>query len=99
MDFMMSMVRIMVIFYMVRMIFSAFSRRKNGRAEVEKEKDAAHINRVTEEQQEKTAIETVYDKVCDVYLPKDKAYQVVEQEGTQYFCSWDCRQQYIHQKN
>lgn len=41
------------------------------------------------------AIEMVYDEVCEVYVPKKKAYQVVEEDKTHYFCSWECRQKYI----
>ena len=40
----------------------------------------------------------VKDEVCEAYLQREKAYQVVEDDKTHYFCSWECRQKYIEEK-
>ena len=41
-------------------------------------------------------IEMVKDAYCDKYVQKNKAFQIVDHEGSaHYFCSWDCRQKYI----
>lgn len=43
--------------------------------------------------------ELVYDEICEMYLPKKEAYQIIEKEGPKYFSSWECREQYIKEKN
>lgn len=41
-------------------------------------------------------VEVVKDECCGAYVPKDKAYQIVDEDGnTHYFCGWDCRQKYM----
>lgn len=50
----------------------------------------------TMEKEEKAAsIEIVQDIVCGNDVPKHKAYQVIRDNGTHYFCSWNCRQKFI----
>lgn len=43
--------------------------------------------------------ELVYDEICEMYLPRKEAYQLIEKEGPKYFSSWECREQYIKEKN
>ncbi len=43
--------------------------------------------------------ELVYDEICEMHLPKKEAYQLIEKEGPKYFSSWECREQYIKEKN
>lgn len=64
-------------------------RKVNG---LEKNEDLAKEIRT----QSESIIEVVKDAYCEAYIPKEKAYQVIDEDGTvHYFCSWDCRQKYI----
>ncbi len=55
--------------------------------------------KVEKAKQEANMLEMVKDEVCGTYLQKEKAYQVIENNKTQYFCSWECRQNHIQAKN
>ncbi|AOT69379.1 hypothetical protein [Geosporobacter ferrireducens] len=41
-------------------------------------------------------VEMVEDEYCNVYIPEDKAYPVIDVHGkTHYFCSLECREKYL----
>lgn len=65
------------------------------------QEDLKKINEKQMESQEEKVpvIETVIDPICNQEIDKDKAYVVVEEKDRKYFCSWDCRQKYIKDKN
>ncbi|MBS4536431.1 hypothetical protein GOQ29_12460 [Clostridium sp. D2Q-14] len=44
-------------------------------------------------------VEKVTDPICNSSIEKEKSYIIVEDEGNKYFCSWECRQRYLEQKN
>lgn len=44
-------------------------------------------------------VEKVIDPICNTSIEKEKSYIIVEDEENKYFCSWDCRQKYLSQKN
>lgn len=44
------------------------------------------------------AFEAVTDENCGMLVPKNEAYIVMGEDGPRYFCSWDCRQEYIAKK-
>jgi len=43
--------------------------------------------------------EYVTDPICNKEVDKENAYIVVEEDENKYFCSWDCRAEYINRKN
>jgi ribosomal protein L24E len=48
--------------------------------------------------QSEKIVEMIEDAYCGAYIPKEKAYQVIDEDDTvHYFCSWDCRQKYIQE--
>lgn len=55
------------------------------------------MNRETVEKEGTAPIEIVRDLVCGNDVPKHKAYQVIRDNKTHYFCSWNCRQKFIAQ--
>ena len=54
-------------------------------------------NRFPEANIKETAIDMVLDEVCNTYVPKNKAFQVVRDNTTHYFCSWECRERFIQE--
>jgi len=71
---------------------AADAAKQNGKSDFEREK----LN--SEKMEAQHAIEMVQDSYCNKYVQKEKAFQVVNNEGiTHYFCSWDCRQKYIEE--
>ncbi|MBS4538313.1 hypothetical protein GOQ27_07545 [Clostridium sp. D2Q-11] len=65
----------------------------------EKLKERQKREQEVEEKEEPIVIETVMDPVCNTEIEKDNAYVIVEDTDRKYFCSWDCRQKYINEKN
>lgn len=53
------------------------------------------VTTIPEENRKEIAIDMVCDEVCQKYVEKTKAYQVVDEDKTHYFCSWECREKYI----
>jgi YHS domain-containing protein len=91
---------IVVLYMVVSRIFGRIlqtrvkpSTKKESRVdELEKKIDLAEEIRSEEER----IVEMVMDECCGAYIPKDKAYQIVDEDGhTHYFCGWDCRQKYV----
>lgn len=76
-------------------ILSGIRRDKAKAMEEEMNKEAS-IQK--EEIDKAAAIEMVEDIHCGTFVPKHKAFQVVEEEKIHYFCSWECRQNYIDSK-
>ncbi len=95
-------VRLFIIFFTIRIFLNSIFRRVIMRKQVYNQKninDLEDARIFSEENINEDAVDMVYDQVCELYLPKAKAYQVVEEEETQYFCSWECRQHYIEARN
>ncbi len=77
---------------MIRTVDRVNKEKKNAYKYQEKEKTA--------KSEEPEPIEMVKDLICGKYVQKEKAFQTLDnQHQTLYFCSWDCRQKYIENKN
>lgn len=89
--------RFFIIFFTIRTVFNIiFVAKPFNRQKFESNTEGApDLNEKLVEKE--AAIDMVFDEMCEVYLPKTKAYQVVEDDRTHYFCSWECRQKYIDQ--
>lgn len=86
--------RFFLIFFAVRTVFNIiFRARLINRQKVEVNKNVEE--KFSEPVEKEAAIDMVYDEICGTYVAKSKAYQVVEDDKTHYFCSWECRQKYI----
>jgi len=95
-------VRLFIIFFTIRIFLNSIFKGVIIRKQVYNQKsvnDLEDSRRFSEEDISKGAVDMVYDQVCQLYLPKTKAYQVVEEEETRYFCSWECRQHYIETRD
>jgi YHS domain-containing protein len=77
----------------IRIIFALINRKKIAeRLEEVRNSEVAQTAQVEE-------IEYVTDPICDCKVDKDNAYIILEEDEKKYFCSWDCRQEYIDKKN
>ena len=98
MDFVFQILRVIMIYILLKRIMWIFLRVV--------QKSSASLFRREEKVDEETPIdhvveikpiETVITQCCEKVLNKNKAYQVVTKDDTaHYFCSWDCRQKFIH---
>ncbi|SCY32403.1 hypothetical protein [Alkaliphilus peptidifermentans] len=89
--------RFLLIFFTVKTVLNMlFKIRPANREKIEESK--IENDKETEIQEEKVE-DMVFDEICQAYVVKSKAYQVVMDDGdTHYFCSWDCRQKHIDSK-
>ncbi len=37
----------------------------------------------------------VYDEICDKEIEKSKAYHMIRDGKSHYFCSWECREKFL----
>lgn len=105
MDIFIRIINLYFIFILGRFILNVFIAFKMN-SKISKEKDIDKSNyrnswheRVDNIKKETNMLEMVKDEVCGTYLEREKAYQLVEDERTLYFCSWACRKKYIDEKN
>ena len=103
MDILIRAIHLYFIFMLGRFILNLYiGSKKVSKANKNKEEDNQNINnwheRVKKIKKELNMLEMVKDEVCEAYLQREKAYQVVEDDKTHYFCSWECRQKYIEEK-
>lgn len=99
MEFLFSAFEMLIIYIVLSNIIRIGYALANRRKIEEKLKEKHQEQQELEEKIEQPVIEKVIDPVCGCEIEKDKAYIVVEKDERKYFCSWDCRQKYIKQKN
>lgn len=87
--------RFFLIFYALRIVFTIIFRTRLMKRQKNQANSIESTDKFPEAIEKETAIDMVYDEICQVYVPKSKAYQIVEDDKTHYFCSWECRQKYI----
>ncbi|SDK67681.1 hypothetical protein SAMN05660472_01744 [Natronincola ferrireducens] len=98
MDLITSMFRFFLVFWIVRVILNTILTLRFRKRQTEETIDP--IKKFPEEDQKEVAVEMVFDQICQIYVPKTKAYQIVEGDIIHYFCSWECRQNCIeHMKS
>lgn len=51
--------------------------------------------RILEGQIKEEVKDLVTDPVCHAEVEKTKAYHVIRNDGSHYFCSWDCREKFL----
>lgn len=85
----------------IRIIFALVNRKKIAARleEVKKEQNSQIGNLEVDEKLQVEEIEYVTDPICKEKVDKDNAYIILEEDEKKYFCSWDCRQEYIDRKN
>lgn len=54
------------------------------------------IEKKTQEAPKTQTITLVTDEICQKQVNKEEAYRVVVDEKEHYFCSWECREAFIH---
>ena len=92
MNFLIMMIFLRVLFTImstVRMVF-----RTKNRTKIDTTPPSPFLEAIGESQ----VSQTVMDEHCGVAVPKNEAYMIMEDEGPRYFCSWECRQDYIAKK-
>ncbi|MCC5911815.1 MAG: hypothetical protein JJT76_15445 [Clostridiaceae bacterium] len=89
--------RFYLIYSLVKVVFRFIFTAKSGKSakKHQEEFDLNNIKKFSEEDKKEVAIDMVFDKICEVYVPQTKAYEIVEDDGIHYFCSWECRQKHI----
>ncbi|SET37279.1 MYM-type Zinc finger with FCS sequence motif-containing protein [Natronincola peptidivorans] len=96
MELITSFFRFFLIFFAIRTVLNILFKVKLGKKQkIEADIDTVQSFSKVEEKEKEVAIDMVFDTICETYVPKPKAYQVVEDDRTHYFCSWECRQKYI----
>jgi len=96
MDIVLNFIKFYLIFLAVKIFINSLFRVKVVKPQVV-EAEAKTANRFPEANIKETAIDMVLDSVCNTYVPKNKAYQVVRDNETHYFCSWECRERFIQE--
>lgn len=88
---------IFIIFMVINNIANLFKRSIKHSKSINKDNDISRGNKeVNEEEIQKyEEIEMVMDSCCNMYIAKNKAYQLATDNNIHYFCSWDCRQKFI----
>lgn len=98
MDLVLNFIRFYLIFLAVKVfINSLFKIKVVTPREVEEEVNQSSTDRFPEANIKEVAVEMVLDEICNTYVPKNKAYQVVRDDATHYFCSWECREKFIEE--
>ncbi len=96
MDLVLSFVRFYLIFLAVKIFINTLFRIKVVKPRVvEEDIPQSASNSFPEADIKEAAIEMVLDEVCNTYVPINKAFQVVREDSTHYFCSWECREKFI----
>mgnify|MGYP000956434730 CR=1 FL=1 len=87
--------RFFITFFIFKTILNLFLRTKFIREESLEEDTVANI---ADENKKEMVVDMVYDEICEKYIPQNKAYHIIENDKTHYFCSWECREKYIKSK-
>lgn len=95
MDYVLNFIKFYLIFIAIKIFINSIFRIKLVKPKVVKEEVEA-LNKFSETDIKEAAIDLVLDEICNTYVPKNKAYQVVGDDTTHYFCSWECREKYIN---
>lgn len=98
MDFVYNFIKFYFIFVVIKMLIKSIFRIKIVRPKVVNDEVEASSKFQTDDIKE-TAIDLVLDEMCNTYVPKNKAYQVVGENTTHFFCSWECREKFINTNN
>lgn len=97
MDFVLNFIKFYLIFLGVRIFINSVFKIKIVKPRTT-EAEIPSSNKFPDADIKEVAIDMVFDEICNTYVPKDKAYQVVEDNATHYFCSWECREEFIKTK-
>ena len=85
----------LVFMFFIRVVFTILAALKaffTPRAEAREKAPASGFLEAVEASR---AFEAVKDEHCGVLVPRSEAYILMAEDGPHYFCSWDCRQDYI----
>lgn len=93
MDIFADIFRFFITFFIFKTILSLFLNTKIVRKENLVNADTS--TDASEENIQHVVVDMVYDDICGAYIDKSKAYQILEDDKTHYFCSWECRSKYI----
>lgn len=85
----------------IRIIYALVNRKKIAAKleEIKNDQEKAQINESKTQEIVEQEREYVIDPICNKEVDKDNAYIVIEEDENKYFCSWDCRAEYINRKN
>lgn len=88
--------------FLLRLIVSLIASARQGMSSVkkqfeEKEQASANSQELSVETESPVCLqEMVYDKICGKEIPKNRSYIVAVDDVYHYFCSWECRQQFVN---
>ncbi|NBI06024.1 hypothetical protein [Senegalia massiliensis] len=85
----------------IRIIYALVNRKKIAAKleEIKNDQEKAGIDESKTQKIVEQEIEYVTDPICNKDVNKDNAYIVLEEDENKYFCSWDCRAEYIDKQN
>lgn len=97
MEFMGNFFKLFIVFFTLKTVFNIITRTvtiNNKDRQSPREGNSKALEEIAEIS---VKVDMVQDQICDTFLPKNKAYQLAEEDKVSYFCSWECRQKYIDQ--
>lgn len=93
MNFFSNVMNFLMFMFLMRILFIiASALRPKGEIMPSEQAPKSPLLQAVEESRE---FEAVTDENCGVLVPKHEAYIVVKDDGPHYFCSWECRQEFI----
>lgn len=90
MEFAAGLINIILIYIIARSLMKIFIQNKEADNKVE-----GIASKKENPNYKEVAIELVKDEVCNRSIPKEQAHILVKEERKHYFCSWECREEFL----
>ena len=101
--FIYSLLRVTVMILILRTLMRVFIIPRTGSFTVKRAQNETRSPQTQEQKSDKTAesipIQWVHDETCHASIDKSDAYILVDDTDIpHYFCSWECRQQFLENR-